>query len=285
MMRELLTSWIKSAFDEDIGSGDHSAQACIPENARGHAALEVREAGVIAGLELAEWIGTYWDPNLKFKFFAKDGDYVEPGSHVMEISGSSRSLLSTERIILNAMQRMSAIATHTRKFVDELEGTGTRVLDTRKTTPGLRHIEKWAVRIGGGENHRMGLYDMIMLKDNHIDFAGGMEPALKLTHEYLRSRELSIPIEVETRNLEEMRRALSIGGFQRIMLDNFSLEDTRTAVKEIGGRYETESSGSIGLHNVRLYAECGVTYISVGALTHTVKNLDLSLKARHEMEH
>jgi len=281
MEREQLLPWIKSAFDEDIGSGDHSALACIPASARGWAELEVREPGIIAGVELAQWIAHYWDEQLVFEVHRRDGEPVQAGDAVFAISGSSRSLLSTERIMLNAMQRMSAIATQTQQFVQALEGTGTRVLDTRKTTPGLRVIEKWAVRLGGGTNHRMGLYDLIMLKDNHIDFAGGLEQALRKTREYLDREQLDLKIEVETRNLNELRNAMELGGFDRVMLDNFSLEDTRTAVEEIAGAVETESSGGIGLHNARDYAECGVTFISVGALTHTVRNLDLSLKARH----
>ena len=281
MEREQLLPWIESAFDEDIGSGDHSALACIPASARGWAELEVREPGIIAGVELAQWIAHYWDEQLVFEVHRGDGEPVQAGDVVFAISGSSRSLLSTERIMLNAMQRMSAIATQTQQFVQALEGTGTRVLDTRKTTPGLRAIEKWAVRLGGGMNHRMGLYDLIMLKDNHIDFAGGLEQALRKTREYLDREQLDLKIEVETRNLNELRHAMKLGGFDRVMLDNFSLEDTRTAVEEIAGAVETESSGGIGLHNARDYAECGVTFISVGALTHTVRNLDLSLKARH----
>ncbi len=270
---------IDSAFREDVGSGDHTSLSTIPGNAKGAAHLLVKATGILAGLELAQAICERMDEGLHFRPLLQDGARVAPGDVAFTLNGGSRSILLVERVILNFMQRMSGIATLTRAFVDAIDGTGCRVLDTRKTTPGLRIIEKWAVRIGGGNNHRMGLHDMMMIKDNHADFAGGIPQAILRAQAYQRERGMSIPIEVETRNLIEVGQVLSAGGVQRIMLDNFDTATLRQAVQLINGRFETEASGGITLKTARGYAECGVDFISVGALTHSAGSLDMSLKA------
>jgi nicotinate-nucleotide pyrophosphorylase (carboxylating) len=274
-----IKAFVRLAIDEDIKEGDHSALACIPETARGKARLLVKAEGIIAGIEEAEAIFKEFDSTAQFTPLKKDGDLVNFGDEAFYITCSSRSLLGAERLVLNIMQRMSAIATLTALYVKELEGLPTKVLDTRKTTPLLRFLEKKAVKLGGGHNHRFGLYDMIMLKDNHIDFAGGIEQAIKSTHNYLTKNDLSLKIEIETRNLLEVEQVLLVGGVHRIMLDNFSYVDMKKAVELIGGKYETESSGGVTLQTVREHALCGVDYVSVGALTHSVSNMDLSLKA------
>lgn len=270
---------IDSAFREDIGSGDHTSLATVPGVAKGAAHLLVKAPGILAGIELAQAICSRIDEGLHLRPLLQDGARVAPGDVAFTLNGGSRSILLVERVILNFMQRMSGIATLTRAFVDAIEGTGCRVLDTRKTTPGLRVIEKWAVRIGGGNNHRMGLHDMMMIKDNHADFAGGIPQAILRAQAYQRERGMNIPIEVETRNLIEVGQVLSAGGVQRIMLDNFSTATLREAVQLINGRFETEASGGITLETARSCAECGVDFISVGALTHSAGSLDMSLKA------
>jgi len=270
---------ISNAIREDIGDGDHSSLACIPTSAQGKAKLLVKEDGVIAGVEMAKRIFSYVDINLIVETFINDGANVKYGDVVFYVSGSSQSILKAERLVLNAMQRMSAIATKTKEFAKLLEGTKTKVLDTRKTTPGIRAIEKWAVLIGGGENHRFALYDMIMLKDNHIDFCGGVTKAITKTKQYLKDKKLDLKIIVEARSLDEIKEILNVGGIHRILIDNFDYERTREAVKLIGNQCQTESSGGINLETARKYAECGVDYISSGALTHSVYNMDLSLKA------
>ena len=270
---------ISNAIREDVGDGDHSSLACIPATAQGKAKLLVKDTGIIAGVAFAKMIFHYVDKNMKVETFINDGEAVKYGDIVFHVSGSSQSILKAERLVLNSMQRMSAIATKTKMFVDLLEGTQTKILDTRKTTPGIRAIEKWAVKIGGGENHRFALYDMIMLKDNHIDFAGGIQQAIAKTKQYLLDNSKDLKIIVEARNLEEVQQILNAGGVYRILLDNFDYETTRKAVKMIGNQSLTESSGNINEKTIRLYAECGVNYISSGALTHSVYNMDLSLKA------
>lgn len=270
---------ITNALREDIGDGDHSSLACIPANATGKAKLLVKETGILAGVDFALKVFEKVDPNLKIEVLIKDGSRMNRGDVVFYVEGDSQSILKAERLVLNAMQRMSAIATKTRLFVDKLEGTKTKILDTRKTTPGIRALEKWAVKIGGGENHRFGLYDMIMLKDNHIDFAGGITKAIHKTKEYLRLNDLDLKIIVEARDLNEIKEILQSEGVYRILIDNFNYENTRTAVELINGKCQTESSGGITLETARQYAECGVDYISSGALTHSVYNKDLSLKA------
>ena len=270
---------VRNGIREDVGDGDHSSLACIPHDARGQAKLLVKEEGILAGVEFAKMIFNEVDPELKVEVFLQDGDPVKPGDVAFFVTGRSQSILKAERLVLNAMQRMSAIATKTHRFVEVLKGTGTRILDTRKTTPGLRAIEKWAVKIGGGVNHRFALYDMIMLKDNHIDFAGGVDQAIEKTKSYLREKGLDLKIIVEARNLEEIEQILKHDGIHRILIDNFSYEDTEKAVALIAGRCQTESSGGITLKTARRYAECGVDFISSGALTHSVYNMDLSLKA------
>jgi len=271
--------FVQLAIEEDIKKGDHSALACIPENETGSAELLVKENGILAGIEIAKNIFKEFDPNFTFIKKINDGESIKKGDIAFTVTGNTIKLLSAERLVLNVMQRMSAIATLTSKYVNALDGLETKVLDTRKTTPLIRFIEKEAVVIGGGHNHRMGLYDMIMLKDNHIDFAGGIAQAIDQTKEYLLKNNLNLKIEIETRNLEEVKQVITKGGIDRIMLDNFSYEDIRSAVTLIDNQYETEASGSINLENARNYAECGVDFISVGALTHSVSNLDLSLKA------
>lgn len=277
--QEELRSIIKNGIREDIGPGDYSSLACIPVTANGKAKLLVKDEGIIAGVEFAKMIFNHVDSNLQLETFIEDGSPVKYGDVVFHVSGSSQSILKAERLVLNSMQRMSAIATKTGKYVDLLEGTGTKVLDTRKTTPGFRAAEKWAVKIGGGENHRFALYDMIMLKDNHNDFAGGITKAIVKVKEYLKENQLDLKIIVEARNLTEIEEILQSEGIYRILIDNFNFEDTRKAVALIGNQCLTESSGNINENTIRQYAECGVNYISSGALTHSVHNMDLSLKA------
>ena len=270
---------IKNAIREDVGDGDHSSLACIPTSAQGNAKLLVKDEGIIAGVEFANMIFKYVDQELRIEVFIHDGEVVKYGDVVFQVSGSSQSILKAERLVLNSMQRMSAIATKTKLFVDLLKGANTKILDTRKTTPGIRAVEKWAVKIGGGENHRFGLYDMIMLKDNHNDFAGGIPQAIKKTKQYLIDNNKELKIIVEARNLDEVQQILDSGGVYRILLDNFDYETTKKAVQLIGNQCLTESSGNINEKTIRNYAECGVNYISSGALTHSVCNMDLSLKA------
>lgn len=278
-MDKLIDDLIKLAFAEDIGDGDHTTLCCIPETAMGKSHLIVKEDGVLAGVEMARRIFLDFDPSLKMTVFIPDGSEVKKGDIAFEVEGKVRSLLQTERLMLNVMQRMSGVATTTRKYVKVLEGTKTRVLDTRKTTPGMRMMEKEAVRLGGGTNHRIGLFDMILLKDNHVDFAGGIEQAITRAHNYLKEKGKNLKIEIEVRNFDELEQVLRVGGVDRIMLDNFDIERTKEAVRRVGGRYEIESSGGITFDTLRDYAECGVDYISVGALTHSVKSLDMSFKA------
>jgi len=270
---------IDSWFEEDIREGDHTTLSTIPNSASGRAILHVKQEGVIAGIAVADRVFERFDPKVKLNTFMKDGEAISIGDRVFEVEGSVHTLLQCERLVLNIMQRMSGIATSTREYVKLLEGTGTRILDTRKTTPGFRFLEKEAVRLGGGVNHRFGLFDMILIKDNHIDFAGGIEEAVRGTLKYLEQNKLNLKIVLETRSLADVEVALRIGNIQRIMLDNFTTGMTREAVALINGRVETESSGGITRDTIREYAECGVDYISVGALTHQVKSLDLSLKA------
>jgi nicotinate-nucleotide pyrophosphorylase (carboxylating) len=278
-MDQLISELIELAFAEDIGDGDHTTLCCIPLDAMGKSRLIIKEDGVIAGVEMAKRIFYHFDPDLKVDVFIQDGSEVKKGDIAFTVEGKIQSLLQTERLVLNVMQRMSGIATITRKYVKALEGTHTKVLDTRKTTPGMRLMEKEAVKAGGGANHRIGLFDMILLKDNHVDFAGGIEQAITRARQYLKEKGKDLRIEIEVRNFDELAQALKTGGIDRIMLDNFSIEDTREAVRRINGRYETESSGGITFETLRAYAETGVDYISVGALTHSVKSLDMSLKA------
>jgi nicotinate-nucleotide pyrophosphorylase (carboxylating) len=270
---------IANAIREDVGDGDHSSLACIPDSAQGKAKLLVKDNGIIAGVEFAKMIFKYVDANLQVEVLIEDGEAVKHGDIVFFVSGSSQSILKAERLVLNTMQRMSAIATKTKEFVALLQGTKTKILDTRKTTPGIRAIEKWAVKIGGGENHRFALYDMIMLKDNHIDFAGGISQAILKTKNYLIANNKELKIIVEARNLDEVKQILQVGGVYRILLDNFDYETTQQAVQLIDSQCLTESSGNINEKTIRLYAECGVDYISSGALTHSIYNMDLSLKA------
>lgn len=278
-MNDLIDRLIDLAFAEDIGDGDHTTLSSIPENAMGKSKLLIKEPGVLAGVEIVKEIFHRFDPTMKVEVFINDGSEVKPGDVAMVVEGKVRSLLQTERLMLNVMQRMSGIATMTRKYAKQLEGTNTKVLDTRKTTPGMRMLEKMAVKIGGGENHRIGLFDMILLKDNHVDFAGGIENAITGAKKYLAEKGKDLKIEIEVRNFDELQQVLNIGGVDRIMLDNFTPENTRKAVEMIGGKYETESSGGITFDTLREYAETGVDYISVGALTHSVKGLDMSFKA------
>lgn len=270
---------IANAVREDVGPGDYSSLACIPENAFGKAKLLVKDKGVLAGVEFARLVFKYIDPRLRINVLIQDGTTVKFGDVAFEVQGPQQSILKAERIVLNAMQRMSAIATKTDYFVQMLKGTNTKILDTRKTTPGIRALEKWAVTIGGGVNHRFALYDVIMLKDNHIDFAGGVTEALKLTSEYIKHHELDLKIIVEARDLDEIKAILQHGGADRILIDNFNIQETKEAVALIGDLCQTESSGGINEVTLRHYAECGVDYISSGALTHSVYNMDLSLKA------
>lgn len=280
-VEELTDRLIDLSFAEDIGDGDHTTLCCIPADAMGESKLLIKQPGIIAGVEVAKVVFHRFDPTLEVEVYINDGAEVKPGDIVMSVKGKTQSLLQTERLMLNIMQRMSGIATMTHKYQQALidAGTKTRVLDTRKTTPGMRMLEKQAVKIGGGTNHRIGLFDMILLKDNHVDFAGGIENAINRCHEYLKEKGLDLKIEIEVRSFDEIRRVMACGGVDRIMLDNFSVEDTRKAVEMIGGKYETESSGGITYDTMRPYAECGVDFISVGALTHSVKGLDMSFKA------
>lgn len=278
-VEELNDRLIDLAFAEDIGDGDHTTLCCIPKDAMGKSKLLIKEEGILAGVEIAKEVFRRFDPEMQVEVFLQDGAHVEPGDVAMVVTGRVQSLLQTERLMLNIMQRMSGIATMTHKYVERLEGTKTRVLDTRKTTPGMRMLEKAAVKIGGGVNHRIGLFDMILLKDNHVDFAGGIANAINRCHAYLKEKGKDLKIEIEVRNLDELRQVLDIGGVDRVMFDNFSLEDTRKGVEMVAGRIETESSGGITFDTIRDYAECGVDFISVGALTHSVKGLDMSFKA------
>ena len=279
MSDELIRDLIKLAFAEDIGDGDHTTLSCIPANAKGKVKLLVKENGILAGVAVAEKIFHTFDPELTVNVYVSDGAEVKVGDIAFTVEGKVQSLLQTERLTLNVMQRMSGIATTTRKYVKKLEGTRARILDTRKTTPGMRMLEKEAVRIGGGVNHRIGLFDMVLLKDNHIDFAGGIEKAIIGAKEYLWKQAKNIPIEIEVRNFEELNQVLATGGVDRIMLDNFTVADTLKAVEIVNGKFELESSGGITYDTIRDYAETGVDFISVGALTHSVKSLDLSLKS------
>ena len=279
MIEEIVDRCLK----EDIGEGDHSSLACVPEGAKGKAYLLVKDTGVIAGVELAERIFNQFDERLKFTRLIEDGTHVEPGDIVFEVEGPSRSILSTERLVLNFMQRMSGIATLTRKMVDLIIHTNTTLLDTRKTTPGIRYMEKWAVRIGGGANHRFGLYDMVMLKDNHIDYAGGLVEAVERTKKYLAENNKDLKIEVEVRDMVELDKALSVSGVDRIMLDNFTPAELSEALKKIPDHIETEASGGITDETIASYAETGVQFISSGALTHSAGSMDMSLKANYEL--
>jgi nicotinate-nucleotide pyrophosphorylase (carboxylating) len=274
-----IQQFIKTALAEDLGDGDHTSLACIPMNAKGKAQLLVKENGILAGAELALEIFKTVDSSLKVKMLKKDGSKIEIGDIVLTVEGKSQSILLAERLVLNCMQRMSGIATKTNKLVKLCKGTKTKVIDTRKTTPNLRGLEKWAVVLGGGANHRIGLYDMVLIKDNHIDYAGGIKQAIDAANQYLRSKRKKLKIEIEARNLNEVKQILAIGTIHRIMLDNFSISDIKKAVKLIDGKYETEASGGITEKTIASYAKCGVDFISVGALTHHIKSLDLSLKA------
>lgn len=276
---ELIDRLIDLAFAEDIGDGDHTTLSCIPSTAMGKSKLLIKEAGILAGVEIAKEVFHRFDSTLHIEVMIQDGTPVKPGDIAMVVSGKVQSLLQTERLMLNIMQRMSGIATMTRRYVNELAGTKTRVLDTRKTTPGMRMLEKMAVKIGGGVNHRIGLFDMILLKDNHVDFAGGITAAIDRARDYCKKKGKDLKIEIEVRNFEELLEVLNHGGIDRIMLDNFTPEDTKKAVVMINGQYEVESSGGITFNTLRDYAECGVDFISVGALTHSVKGLDMSFKA------
>ena len=278
-MDQLIDRLIDLAFAEDIGDGDHTTLSCIPADAMGKSKLLIKGDGILAGVEIAKEIFHRFDPELKVTVLIGDGSEVKPGDIAMLVEGRIQSLLQTERLMLNVMQRMSGIATMTHRYVERLKDTKTRVLDTRKTTPGMRMLEKEAVKIGGGVNHRIGLFDMILLKDNHVDFAGGIANAINRAKEYCKAKGKDLKIEIEVRNLDELKQVLDNGGVDRIMFDNFTPEQTRKAVEMVGGRYETESSGGITFDTIRDYAECGVDFISVGALTHSVKCLDMSFKA------
>ena len=278
-VNELEDRLIDLAFAEDIGDGDHTTLCCIPEDAMGKSHLLIKEDGILAGVEVAKRVFAKFDPTMQVEVLINDGTPVKKGDVAMIVTAKVRSLLQTERLMLNIMQRMSGIATMTNKYVERLKGTKTHVLDTRKTTPGLRMLEKQAVKIGGGMNHRIGLFDMILLKDNHIDFCGGITNAITRCHEYLKEKGLDLKIEIEVRNFDELAEAMNCGGINRIMLDNFSVADTKKAVDIVAGKFETESSGGITFDTIRDYAECGVDFISVGALTHSVKGLDMSFKA------
>ncbi|MEN9444816.1 MAG: hypothetical protein RIS47_1706 [Bacteroidota bacterium] len=279
MTDQLIEQFIQLAILEDIGDGDHTSLSCIPATAQGKMKLLVKQEGIIAGVAIAQKVFAAIDPKLEIEVFITDGTTVKYGDIVFHVSGQTHALLQAERLVLNIMQRMSGVATQTHVYATKLQGLKTKVLDTRKTTPGMRVLDKMAVKIGGGENHRMGLFDMVLMKDNHVDFAGGIPKAIAATKEYLAQKGKDLAIEVEVRNFTELQQALDTGGIQRIMLDNFNLENTRKAVELIGGAYEIESSGGITLETLRDYALCGVDYISVGALTHQIKSLDLSLKA------
>lgn len=278
-VENLINSLLELAFAEDIGDGDHTTLCSIPASEVGSSKLLIKEEGILAGVNVAKDVFYKFDPELKVDVFIEDGAHVKPGDVAFVVTGKVQSLLQTERLVLNLMQRMSGIATITNKYVKLLEGTKTKVLDTRKTTPGLRMLEKQAVKIGGGENHRIGLFDMILLKDNHVDFAGGIKNAITRAKQYLKEKNKDLKIEIEVRNFDELNEALNVGGVDRIMLDNFTVEDTRKAVDIVNGRVELESSGGITFETIRDYAVTGVDYVSVGALTHSVKSLDMSLKA------
>ena len=278
----MIHHFITSALAEDVGDGDHTSLATIPVNTIGKARLLAKDQGILAGVQLAMEIFRQVDSALKVNVFLQDGDAIKPGDIVLEVAGDAKSILTAERLVLNCMQRMSGIATRTHEITELLNGTNAKVLDTRKTTPGLRYLEKWAVKIGGGTNHRFGLYDMILIKDNHVDYSGGIRQAIENTQQYLQKKHKKLAIEIEVRNLDELEQVLHTGGVDRILLDNFNFTDLREAVKRIGGRFITEASGGITADNIRDYAECGVDYISVGALTHSVRSLDLSLKAVKE---
>ena len=278
-VNELIDRLIDLSFAEDIGDGDHTTLCCIPEDAMGKSHLLIKEDGILAGVEIAKEVFARFDPTMVVEVLINDGAKVHRGDIAMVVTGKVRSLLQTERLMLNIMQRMSGIATMTHRYVERIEGTGAHVLDTRKTTPGMRMLEKMAVKIGGGVNHRIGLFDMILLKDNHIDFAGGISNAINRCHAYLKEHSLDLKIEIEGRNFDELNQVLECGGVNRIMLDNFTVADTKKAVDLINHRYEVESSGNITLDTIRSYAEQGVDYVSVGALTHSVKGLDMSFKA------
>jgi len=273
-----IENFIANALKEDVGDGDHTSKACISENAVSKAKLIIKEEGIIAGVELAEMIFKIIDKEITLNVFIKDGTHVRKGDIAFEVNGNSQNILKAERLVLNCMQRMSGIATTTNRIVKLLDGFKTKILDTRKTTPNFRMIEKWAVRIGGGENHRMGLYDMILIKDNHVDCAGGIENAIKNTCEYLKIKNKNLKIEIEVRNFDELKKVLDVGKVDRILLDNFSVSDLKKAVELVDGRFETEASGGVREDNIRKIAETGVDYISVGALTHQIKSLDMSLK-------
>ena len=277
--KTIVHEFIVKSLAEDVGDGDHTSLATIPANTQGKAKLLVKEDGILAGVELAVEIFKQIEPEVKISLLMHDGETIKKGDIVFNVQGSSHSILKAERLVLNCMQRMSAIATQTHDIVESLKGTNTQILDTRKTTPGFRYFEKWAVKIGGGVNHRFGLYDMILIKDNHVDYSGGIANAITNAKNYLSQKHKTLDVEIEVRNLKELDEVLETGGVQRIMLDNFSLPDLKKAVSIIDGRYITEASGGITAQNVRDYAECGVDYISIGALTHSVKSLDLSLKA------
>lgn len=279
MDKEILHNIIAAALAEDLGDGDHTSLATIPAGTQGKARLLVKDTGILAGVELALEVFAMVDPELKVEVFIHDGAEVKPKDVVLEVTGSTQSILRAERVVLNFMQRMSGIATRTNEVVDVLKGTNTKVLDTRKTTPGLRYVEKWSVKIGGGVNHRFGLYDMILIKDNHVDYSGGIRQAIENTQQYLKDTGRTLAVEIEVRNLEELEQVLQTGGVNRILLDNFGLDELRQAVDMISGRYITEASGGITIDNIRDYADCGVDYVSMGALTHSVNSLDLSLKA------
>lgn len=279
MDKNIIRELVKVYLAEDVGDGDHTSLSTIPAGTQGKAKLLVKENGMLAGVELALQIFDIVDSELKVDVLMHDGDAIAIGNIVLNVSGSVHSILKAERLVLNCMQRMSAIATQTHKIVALLAGTGTKVLDTRKTTPGFRFFEKWAVKIGGGVNHRFGLYDMILIKDNHVDYSGGIANAISNAQNYIKQNNRKLDIEIEVRNFKELDEAMKAGGVQRILLDNFSIPDMKMAVEKIGGRFITEASGGITIENVRGYAECGVNYISIGALTHSVKSLDLSLKA------
>lgn len=280
--KQIVDDFIHRALTEDVGDGDHTSLATIPADTQGKAKLLVKDTGVLAGVELAQEIFAIVDPQLQLNIYISDGASIKPGDVVLDVQGYVHAILKAERLVLNCMQRMSGIATKTREVCDLLKGTNTRVLDTRKTTPGLRYLEKWAVQIGGGVNHRFGLYDMILIKDNHVDYSGGIKQAICNAQDYLKTQDKKLPIEIEVRNLSELDEALQAGGIDRIMLDNFNLVDLKQAVDIIAGRYATEASGGITAETIADYAACGVDYISVGALTHSVKSLDLSLKAVKE---
>jgi nicotinate-nucleotide pyrophosphorylase (carboxylating) len=277
--KNIIDQFIINSLKEDVGDGDHTSLATIPPGTTGKAKLLVKDDGILAGVELAAEIFRVIDDQLKLNVSLKDGAKIKYGDIAFEVEGSAQSILKAERLVLNCMQHMSGIATRTHEIVDVLKGTNTKVLDTRKTTPGMRYLEKWAVRIGGGVNHRFGLYDMILIKDNHVDYAGGIRESIEGAHNYLKEQNKKLAIEIEVRNLDELEEVLQTGGVDRIMLDNFNFNDLCDAVEMIEGRYITEASGGITIDNIREYAACGVDYISVGALTHSVKSLDLSLKA------